>query len=336
MKAGTAIASALGLCLSVGAVLTAHAEDRFAGEIRVRTIETFAIGRQENRFGPFEFVGGLEMTSALDHFGALSSFRFTDGGRSMIGVADTGFWFAADMERDGAGKPSGLSGFVMAPIPDTKGRLSNRKWETDAESIAIADDGRIAVGFERVQRITEYVPEGAEGFGSFRRNLDLVIPEYEFRANRGYETLAFAPSNSTLAGALVGITEKSIDKDGNIFAAVLTGPGKGIFKVARSDSYDITDGDFLPDGDLLILERRFSMAEGVGMRVRKIRGADIRAGAVIDGEVLMEADLGYQIDNMEGLDVWQGPDGSTMVSMISDDNHSLLQRNLYLEFRLVE
>jgi hypothetical protein len=30
----------------------------------------------------------------------------------------------------------------------------------------------------------------------------------------------------------------------------------------------------------------------------------------------MSADMGYQIDNMEAMDVWQRPDGAIMVSLI--------------------
>ena len=44
--------------------------------------------------------------------------------------------------------------------------------------------------------------------------------------------------------------------------------------------------------------------------------------------------MAYQIDNMEAMDVWQRADGFVMVSLMSDDNHSMLQRNLYLEFML--
>jgi len=109
---------------------------------------------------------------------------------------------------------------------------------------------------------------------------------------------------------------------------------KGVFTVKRNGDFDITDGAFLPDGDLLLLERSFSMAGGVRMRLRRIYGESVEKGAVADGPVLMEADMGYQIDNMEGLDVWTRDDGALMVSLISDDNHSILQRNLYLEFIL--
>ena len=126
------------------------------------------------------------------------------------------------------------------------------------------------------------------------------------------------------------------DKDGNIFAAVLTGPRKGVFTVRRDDDFDITDGVFLPNGDLLLLERRFTMTTGVAMRLRRIEGETIRPGRVADGPVLLSADMTYQIDNMEGLDAWRRSDGALMVSVVSDDNHSMLQRNLYLEFRLHE
>ena len=45
-----------------------------------------------------------------------------------------------------------------------------------------------------------------------------------------------------------------LDKAGNIFAAIIEGPGKGIFTVARRGEFDITDGAFLPNGDLLVAD----------------------------------------------------------------------------------
>lgn len=84
----------------------------------------------------------------------------------------------------------------------------------------------------------------------------------------------------------------------------------------------------------MLLEHSFSIARGVKMRPRRIFGESVEKGAVADGPVLMEAEMGYQIDNMEGLDVWTRNDGALMVSLISYDNHSILQRNHYLEFVL--
>jgi transcriptional regulator with PAS, ATPase and Fis domain len=52
-------------------------------------------------------------------------------------------------------------------------------------------------------------------------------------------------------------------------------------------------------------------------------------------ETLMEADFSHQIDTMEGLDAYKAADGSTHLMVISDDNHSLLERNLMLEFKML-
>jgi hypothetical protein len=224
----------------------------------------------------------------------------------------------------------------MRAMPDRSGAYSNDKSDTDAEGLTIAPDGRLTISFERHHRISVYSAPGGAFAPAFERNIDFVVPERELRNNRGFEAVAYAPAASPLAGALVAVSEKSIDERGNIFAAILDGPLKGIFTVKRFGEYDVTDSGFLPNGDLLILERRFSMADSVGMRIRRIAAASIMPGAVADGDIVIEADFSNQIDNMEGLDVWEAADGSTRVSLISDNNHSLLQRNLYLEFRLVE
>jgi hypothetical protein len=104
--------------------------------------------------------------------------------------------------------------------------------------------------------------------------------------------------------------------------------------VRPRDEFEVTDAAFLPDGDLLLLERRFSIATGVGMRLRRIEGESIRPDAVVDGDILFEANYRSQIDNMEGLDAIPEPDGSVRLIVVSDDNHSILQRTLMLEFRL--
>jgi len=196
------------------------------------------------------------------------------------------------------------------------------------------DVERVAtVGFERNQRIAQFRIDPDNMKAPFKQ-LDFLVPAREIRQNRGFETVTHANPYGQHEGGLVVVSEKSLDKAGNIFAAIIEGPHKGVFTVKRNGEFDITDGAFLPDGDLLLLERSFSMARGVKMRLRRIYGESVEKGAVADGPVLMEADMGYQIDNMEGLDVWTRDDGALMVSLVSDDNHSILQRNLYLEFIL--
>ncbi len=322
-----------------GAVaLTAYQPVRAAAEgvehidVSAKPIRQFRIGDPETRFGPLEFVGGLELSSNSSDLGALSAFRFLRPGADFIGVADTGFWLFGAIVRDGEGRPAGIRDFRMQQMSDRAGNVSDRKWEGDAEGLAVKD-GIATVGFERDHRIAQFRIE-PEGMKAALKELDFLVPQRELRSNRGFETVAHAHPQGQHAGGLVVVSEKSLDRNGNIFAAIIEGPNKGVFTVRRNGDFDVTDGAFLANGDLLILERSFSMATGVKMRLRRLYGETIAKGAIADGPVLFEADMAYQIDNMEGLDVWTRGDGAQMVSLISDDNHSILQRNLYLEFIL--
>lgn len=303
-------------------------------EIRSYPIRNFKIGSTETRFGRLKFVGGLELRSALDHFGSMSGFRYVTPGSEFIGVTDSGFWYHGKLERDGKGVPVGVSGFSMQPMVDASGAINNEKWHTDAEGLAVLD-GEVTVGFEREHRIAIFDLAPAN-MGTPNATVPFLVPAYELRRNKGFEAIAYSPEDSALEGARIAITERSIDKQGNFFAAVLEGPRKGIFKVRRRGTFDITACAFLADGSLLLLERSFNMAEGVKMRFRQVETATIAAGKTIDGTILFDADLNFQIDNMEGLEAWIDEEGRQRIAVVSDDNHSILQRNLYLEFILTE
>jgi hypothetical protein len=62
----------------------------------------------------------------------------------------------------------------------------------------------------------------------------------------------------------------------------------------------------------------------------------VKPGTTVDGPALFEADMSYHIDNMEGLSVHRAPDGALVLTLISDDNFSMIQRTLLLQFALAE
>lgn len=132
------------------------------------------------------------------------------------------------------------------------------------------------------------------------------------------------------------VAEVLRDARGNIQAWIVGGPEAGAFSIARHDDYNVSDAVFLPDGDLLTLERRFGLPFGISARIRRIPAEDVRPGNVVDGPIIFAASLGNQIDNMEGIAVQQGPNGETLIALVSDNNLSALQRTLLLYFALVE
>jgi hypothetical protein len=144
------------------------------------------------------------------------------------------------------------------------------------------------------------------------------------------------PKGLSLAGTLIALSERGLDANGNLVAFLVGGPSPGQFSVRRTNHFDISDATLLASGQLLVLERKFSLVDGVGIRIRRISLQSLAPGTLVDGPAIFEADLGYEIDNMEGIDAFVTPEGDTVLTMVSDDNFSMIQRTLLLQFTLVE
>jgi hypothetical protein len=302
--------------------------------IRATAIDTFKPGSEDTRFGSLQFLGGLELSSSNALFGAVSSIRFRPDQMRFVSVLDTGHWLTGTIERDSQGRLKGITDARIAPMIDRDGETYPGKGEMDAEGVALRGH-RVLVSYEQDHRVDAYPDPGFETSPP-SETIPILIPRSKLRGNRSLETLAIAPQSSPLAGAAVIVAERSLDDQGNMLAAILDGPSKGQFSVRHDDGFDASDGVFLPDGDFLLLERRFDLAHGIGMRLRRIAGSDIRPGAVVDGKVIFQANSNEQIDNMEGIDAFRAADGTIHLIFVSDDNHSILQRSLMLEFRLRE
>jgi hypothetical protein len=104
----------------------------------------------------------------------------------------------------------------------------------------------------------------------------------------------------------------------------------------RSARFRPTDAGLLANGDLLLLERRYTELGGVAARLRLIDKEAIRAGATLDGVEIATLVPPINIDNMEALAIRATMDGRTRLLLMSDDNFSALQRTLILQFELLE
>jgi len=286
------------------------------------------------RFGALEFRGGLVLTSDYNAFGGVSALHMEADGAHFLAVTDNGSWLKARIVYDASGKPVSIADAEMAPALGSDGTpLAAHGWH-DLESLAAAGDGKFYVGIERVERIVRFDLRkgGLEARGAPIK----VPPDFRtFKYNKSLECLAVPPEGSPHGGDLITVTERSLDSQGNHRAFILNGDRVERFSVKRSNDFDISDCAVLAPGDLLLLERSFSLTAGVGMRLRRIPLASLKDGALVDGPVLATADMGYQIDNMEGIGVHRTPGGETVLTLVSDDNFSPIQRTLLLQFTLV-
>jgi hypothetical protein len=283
------------------------------------------------QFGLLEFRGGLVLTSSFRQFGGLSAIRVQADGAHFIAATDKGWWLRGRITYADT-RPTGIVEAEMAAILGPDGRpLAARRWY-DTESIA-QDGGTLYVGIERVNRIVRF-DYGKDGLTARGQPIDVPSGVRTLPNNKGLEALAFIPRGLPLAGTLVAISERGLDKEGNTLAFLIGGPRPGTFTIRRSADFDISDAALLPAGDLLLLERKFSWTSGLFIRIRRVAQAEIKPGALVDGPSLLEADLGYEIDNMEGLSVHRSASGETVLTLISDDNFSALQRTVLLQFAL--
>lgn len=286
---------------------------------------------QERRFGALEWLGGVELTSASPLFGGISGLLLTDGGRRLTAVSDAGLWLAGELayERD---RVVGLARVRIGSLLGNDGRPLKGIRDTDAEAITPAGPGRVYVGFERRHRLAVYRLT-SEGLGRLERTLRLPRALRRASSNSGVEGVAVLRAG-TLKGALVLFTESLRDEDGNIQGWLLAGKKSGSLALKPRENFAVTDLAALANGDLLVLERHFSWATGVRMRIRRIAAGEIRPGAVIDGDVLIEAGPSLNIDNMEAMAVHETERGETVITLMSDDNYRFLQRTLLLQFLL--
>jgi hypothetical protein len=289
---------------------------------------------QRREFGPLVFRGGLVLASPHPDFGGISSLQVKADGERFLAVTDRGMWLRGRIVYEGK-TPVAVTQAEIAPILGADGRpiTRQRRWY-DAEGLAI-DGDTVYVSLERVHQILAF-DYGRHGL--IARARPLRVPQ-EFRklpSNQGIEALAIPRKGQPHAGSIIALSERALDGAGNIRGFLLTGRKHETFAIRRSDDFDITDAEITPGGDMLILERSFSLLRGVRMRIRRIPLRSIEPGAVVDGPVLIYADMGYQIDNMEGLSLHEDAGGELVLTLVSDDNFSSLQRTLLLQFALVE
>lgn len=286
---------------------------------------------QQSKFGKLIYVSGMVLKSDSADFGGYSGLLISADGQRMLAVSDQGHWLSAGLTYADE-KLSGVTGAEITPLLDEAGNSLHGKANADSESLTAERPGELAgpvyVSFERNHRVMRY----ALDTGGFNARPEIIAMPPQLRAapdNGGIEALAHSK-----AGGLIALSEKFLDRDGN-HIGWMVGPDRAQEIRLRTEGlFHPTDLAFLPNGDLLVLERRFTVAGGPGMQIRRVRADSVQSGAALDGEVLINLTAKYGIDNMEGLAARANAAGGVELYIISDDNFNPLQKTVLLQFLL--
>jgi hypothetical protein len=339
---GAAIAAGAVLLVAAGIAFGGPKPDALRGEpapiaVHAEAIAAFdKVDPEKKRFGKLNWRGGLVLTSPSPNFGGWSGLALDRAGKSLVAVSDAGAWMTGTLDYEGD-KPAGLRAVRLGPLLARSGAPFTGRQDRDAEGLAIVfgtpAKGRVLISFERNHRIG-WFDLGKSGLSPMLSQV--ALPDALKRANdnqslEGISVLRGGPYK----GAIVAIAERLLDRSGNHTGWIWLDGKPQPFHLAREDGFDVTEVEGLANGSLLVLERRFRVLEGVKTRLRLVRRDELRPGALARGELLLDASMNQEIDNMEGLAVHTGADGAVIITMISDDNFNHgLQRTVLLQFAL--
>jgi hypothetical protein len=284
---------------------------------------------EQTRLGRLAYLGGIELRSDQRGFGGFSSLAVR--GDRLLAVSDRGFWLAARIVSDGAGRLTGLADAKLAPLRDPDGdELPTFDALSDAESLTRTPSGDYVVAFEREHRLWRY--DGSDPLTAPAQPVPAQRRVFSLPANAGFEAIA-----ALADGRLLLIAEGKRDPAGD-FVAWLLGDGGVAARLsyAATGEFRPTDAEALPNGDVLVLERRFTgLLGGFAARVTLIPAASLQPGSRVTAEEIALMERPLTLDNFEGLAVSRAPDGATLVWLMTDNNiNTLLERTLLLQFRL--
>ncbi len=272
--------------------------------------------------GALTYIGGWQLTGDVGWFGGLSSL-FADANH-MTAITDAGGVVEFDVGRFGH-----VSNAHIAPIPATCG-TGGDKIDRDSESLAFDPlSGDWWIGLEGRNAICRTGNDFKHSLGYIRPHAMATWP-----FNYGPETLIRLAD-----GRFVAISEGDPD-DGDTRPVLIfdRDPTDRAVVTARlryrpPAGFSPTDATQLPDGRLIIINRRFRPWSLFTAVLTIVDPKMLVPGADVTGREIARFEPPVITDNYEGIATTQ-EDGQTIIWLTSDNNFASWQRTLLLKFAL--
>ena len=275
-----------------------------------------------NRVGEMILLGGWHLTSSTRSFGGLSALD-VDGDR-ITALGDGGTVVRFKLGRFGSASDASI-----VRVPEGCGHVS-RKTDNDTESLT-HNPARTSwwVGFEWRNVICRTSADFSAG-----EALSHPATMARWPRQRGAESMTRLAD-----GRFLVIAEDApdfgavrplllFDRDPTDKTAIVTSVG-----YRPPEGYKPTDVAQLPDGRLLILNRRFSVWGLFTSKIVLTPPIPPHPHGVLSGRTVATLESPLIHDNFEGISV-TNEDGRTIVWLVSDDNFMRWQRALLLKFAL--
>lgn len=266
--------------------------------------------------GHFAYAGGVAMTSpGSDHFGGLSDLSVTDDG-AMTAVTDGGDLLTGRLVLD-QDKLRGIDQAHLQTLTGLDGQPLASKRLGDVEGIVRWPNGDQMVSFERDHRIWLYPADGGPP-------KVMPKPDIAMEDNDGMEGLSLAAAQGPDA-FWVGVEPGSVWlcrlKAVCIEQTNLPKPPAGFRLSALNEA---------PNGDLLLLFHRWDrVLKTSHVTVQIVRNPSSTYPQIVDSLNLSPP---LSVDNFEGIWADARKGGGLRLYLLTDDNFSKTQRNLFMAF----
>ncbi|MEM7241682.1 MAG: esterase-like activity of phytase family protein [Pseudomonadota bacterium] len=267
----------------------------------------------------FVFSGEVSLGNSAETFGGFSGLELSSDGSAFTALSDRGHYIEGQITRRD-GQLTKVTHSDPKPILKIDGDPVTAA-NFDAEGLAQSTDGTFYMSFEGFHRVRRYarLDKPAQNIPNH--------PDFGgLQTNSSLELLAI-----DAAGRLYTAPERSgkLERPFPLYRFE-GGAWKRFGDIPRLGEYLLVGADIGPDGQFYLLERGF---RGISFSSR-IRRFPIERNGLGAGEVLLVTDYGRH-DNLEGLSIWQDEAGTTIATMIADDNFRFFQSTELVEYKLV-
>lgn len=273
----------------------------------------------QRRLGQLTFLEGWHVSSNDPRFGGISAIHVE--GRQVTAVSDSGAVMRFSL-------PGARRGPLDLAFLEEGPGSPYVKFDRDTEAMAV-HGGDAWIVFERRNVVWRYSMAGWR-----TRAAAAPAQMKEWGANSGGEGIVRLAD-----GRFLIFSEGTEDRGGATEVLLFSGdpadPRTEAVKLAylAPEGFRVTDAAALPDGGLLFLNRRFSLTGGFAVRITYLKAPKIGEGALLRGDEIARFEHPVITDNLEALSVSRER-GRTILWIASDDNHTSLQRTLFLKFAL--
>ena len=273
----------------------------------------------------FTLLSGFSLTSTDPRFGGISSIQIQKDGKFLWAISDRGNWMRFSLShRVGKLIAVRLDNIEALQMPDKE------KWHIrnqDAEASAYIDPNTLLISFERVNRLLAYrfTEKGIEGSPRlYPRPKELALAP----PTGGPEAMT-----RLCDGRFFVLSEKTAFNEKNHIGWVGDKKKWQTFRYKPRKNFKPTGAATLPDCRVLLTIRRFNFTS-FSWGFALLHPSNIHSSKILEDSASSHFVHPAITENFEAVAAHRGKDGNTYIYVMADDNFSIFQATLLLQFKL--